>query len=189
LDIDLIKSDLNGADEAAHKLVGGAASNAPTAPPKVCNQGRTFVVGLEQVGTPRFLRATPWGVNQYSADRCVETHDYQHRLFFYRLENVEEVDSVCTSKLEDYWAAPLYLVSDAKAFDSPSFPNGQWDVGLFGEQFTYRVNGQNAGGLWKGDRKIDCTGDLKHHGKHAYSQSNFEKRSNRQQTRNPMSGV
>jgi hypothetical protein len=54
--------------------------------------------------------------------------------------------------------------TDANLFEHPTWPNGEWKLTLFGEEFTYNSNGENPGALWKGDRKIDCAGDLNTHG-------------------------
>jgi hypothetical protein len=155
-----------GADEAAHKLVHETFSNRPipSPSPKDENEGRTLVVGLEQVGFPRCVTYTPSGINTFPTTVCDSQHDYKYRYFFYRLEHIEEVDSLCTSTLDDFWQDKLGGISDAKLLDKPSWPTGDWDLEMFNEQFTYKNDGRSPGALWKGDRKINCGGDIKQHG-------------------------
>jgi hypothetical protein len=147
-----------GADEAAHKQVEGAASNAPT------SQGRTLVVGMEQVALPRCITYAPVGVNQLPATICNATPDYSNRYFFYRLDHVDEVPSLCTSQLGDFYGDNQGATFDEKLFEKPGWPKGEWNLKLFGEQYTYKNDGKTAGALWKGGQKIDCNGDLTHHG-------------------------
>lgn len=93
-----------GADGAAHKLGDGTASNQPRSPLQYHNEERTLIVGLEQVGTPRYTTFTSPGVNQISSTTCSQQHDYTNRYFFYRLEHVEELDSLCNSELVDFYS-------------------------------------------------------------------------------------
>ncbi|KAH4103844.1 hypothetical protein HBH70_097240 [Parastagonospora nodorum] len=153
----------NGADEAAHKSVSDSASNSPPPPPQVQNERQTFVVGLEQVGIPRCTTYTPSGTNTKPTTICTEAHDYMYRHFFYRLDRVDDVDSLCTSTLIDFHQDQLGPVGDVKLLENPVWPRGEWKFNLYGEQFTYNNDGSNPGALWKGNRKIDCNGDLEHH--------------------------
>ncbi|KAH5423412.1 hypothetical protein HBI23_198970 [Parastagonospora nodorum] len=154
----------NGADEAAHKSVGGSAVDSPPSPPpQVQNERQTFVVGLEQVGIPRCTTYTPSGTNTKPTTICTEAHDYMYRHFFYRLDRVDDVDSLCTSTLIDFHQDQLGPVGDVKLLENPVWPRGEWKFNLYGEQFTYNNDGSNPGALWKGNRKIDCNGDLEHH--------------------------
>lgn len=125
------------------------------------------MVGLEQVGRPRCMTFTPWGTNTQSSTSCTEPHNYYYRHFFYGLQNhVEEADSLCHSKVDDWTQTDLGKESGPNWFEAPSWPGGEWKLSLFGEEYTYKNNGQNAGALFKGDRQIGCNGDLKHHGEY-----------------------
>jgi hypothetical protein len=124
------------------------------------------VVGLEQIGTPRCTTSTPWLPNQLPSTTCSEQHDYKNKYFFYSLETMQETGSLCTSKLEDFYQDEQGATFDIKLFDTPSWPRGEWSLTLFGEKFTYKSDGKTAGGLWQAARKIDCDGDLGHHGEH-----------------------
>ncbi|KAF2832144.1 subtilisin-like protein [Ophiobolus disseminans] len=152
----------NGADKAAHEKVGGATSNPPAPPPKPVDEGRTFVVGLEQVVEPHCTTTSPWLPNDPPDTTCTQNFYYRH--FFYGLQNhVKEADSLCHSKVDDWSQTNLGKESGPKWFDAPSWPGGEWKRTLWGEEYTYKNNGQNAGALFKGDRRIDCWGDLKQH--------------------------
>jgi hypothetical protein len=104
------------------------------------------------------------GINQPLAEACYAPF-YRNRYFFYRLEHVEEVESLCKSELVDFYQDDQAYTTDKKLFEEPTWPHGEWNLNLFGGRATYRSDGQTSGGLWIGDRKIDCDGNLRQHGK------------------------
>jgi hypothetical protein len=152
----------NGADKAAHDSVSN--NQAPESSSPV--QTRTFVVGLEQTASPDCEIYTPWGVNQLPSTVCKALPRYENRYFFYRLDdNAQEVDSLCTSLLNDFHQDDQGVTKDENLFEHPTWPVGVWTLSLFGEEFTYKNNGQSPGALFKGEQQIGCTGDLGNHGK------------------------
>jgi hypothetical protein len=152
----------NGADKAAHDSVSN--NQAPESSSPV--QTRTFVVGLEQTASPDCEIYTPWGVNQLPSTVCKALPRYENRYFFYRLDdNAQEVDSLCTSLLNDFHQDNQGVTKDENLFEHPTWPVGVWTLSLFGEEFTYKNNGQSPGALFKGEQQIGCTGDLGNHGK------------------------
>lgn len=134
-----------------------------TAKPKI--EGRTLVVGLEQVGKPH-CKARNSGYFQSIYDEC-DNPDYSYRNFFYAMDNNDaEVVSLCKSWLVDYFETPLSSPAAEEEFERPTWPRGEWKISLFGQQYTYRSDGQTSSGLWKPDgTKVDCDGDNKQHGK------------------------
>jgi uncharacterized RDD family membrane protein YckC len=80
-------------------------------------------------------------------------------------DNVDEVDSLCTTYLSDF-SENMYSVStDPNFFDIPTWPQGEWPLTMFdGYSFTYKNDGQTSGALFQGDRVINCDGNLGQHG-------------------------
>ncbi|KAF2662368.1 subtilisin-like protein [Lophiostoma macrostomum CBS 122681] len=107
LDVNMI---WNGADEDAYKQVGLLANTqstattgssqqpTATAAPQPQSDGKSLIIGLEQIGSPRCTSICPPLANAGCSTTCDAQHDYENRLFFYSLNNhVEEVVSLCTS--------------------------------------------------------------------------------------------
>jgi hypothetical protein len=77
---------------------------------------------------------------------------------------MKEADSLCTSTLHDFYQDHRGVTFDSKLFEAPMWPKQQWALSLYGEKFTYMNDGKTAKAMWQGNRKIDCDGDLAHHG-------------------------
>jgi hypothetical protein len=156
----------NGATKTDHQSAGAINQEPPPDQPQ--NEGRTFVVGLEQTASPDCEWLVIPGINTINTWSCSGRANYFNKLFFYRLENHENgVDSLCTSELRDFSIDEKGVSRDEGFFEQPKWPGGEWPLKLFGEDFTYRNNGENPGALWKEGRAdaITCSGDLSMHGK------------------------
>jgi hypothetical protein len=151
----------NGADKAAHDSISNSQAPDPSSSP----QKRTFVVGLEQTASPDCETYVVSGPNQYHSTICEPLPTFENRFFFYRLdENGQEVDSLCTSLLNDFHQDDLGVTKDENLFEHPAWPAGVWPLSLFGEEFMYKNDGQSAGALFEGEQQIGCVGDLGNHG-------------------------
>jgi hypothetical protein len=157
------KSDNVNDDGVPDQVFDEVPNAPPPVPPQDQNQGRALAVGLEQVASPYCVTFPVPGINQPLAKACKDPV-YANRYFFYSLNHIDEVPSLCTSKLDDFYQDDQGRTTSGKLFENPTWPGGSWDLTLFGEKFSYKNDGKSAGGLWKGDRKIDCSGDLKNHG-------------------------
>ncbi|KAF1964160.1 hypothetical protein BU23DRAFT_585712 [Bimuria novae-zelandiae CBS 107.79] len=133
----------NGADQRAHESVHGTSAEPP--PPE--KEGSTLVVALEQIEAPRSIKLKGGNI-------CDGPPDHYNRYFFYRLEGDETGGMLAAEG-----------TTTRATFDNPTWPTGEWNLklnnrDLVAEDYTYKNDGQSAGALWKGDRKIDCQGDL-----------------------------
>ncbi|KAF2123078.1 peptidase S8/S53 domain-containing protein [Lophiotrema nucula] len=189
-----VKMIWTGADKAAHDQANGVTPTQPTpapAPPVPENEGQTLVVGLQQDAIPNCITTTSGGGLPITS--CTDGPDYLNHYFFYRLDHITEVDSLCKTPLLDYvdrFQPEQGDTRDEKLFENPTWPSGQWPLTLNGEQFTYMNDGQTAGALWKGDRRIDCVGDLTHHGELDLRLTlSLRTRANIEKTLNRMSGA
>jgi hypothetical protein len=150
-------------DGVSDQVSDEVPNGAPPVPSQDQNQGRALAVGMEQVATPYCETFPVPGINQPLGKACKDPV-YANRYFFYSLNHIDEMPSLCTSQLDDFYQDDQGRTTDKKLFENATWPGGSWDLTLFGEKFGYKNDGKTAGELWKGYRKIDCNGDLKHHG-------------------------
>jgi hypothetical protein len=149
----------NGADEDAHTAAGSSvATNQPPAQqPQNQYLGRIFVVGLEQYEAPHCVTYPSTGTHT-----CVGARDYTTKYIFFTEDNDKICGDLTYFSRDDYTSK---TTKDEKRFNEPSFPGGEWFFTFWGEQYTYKANGENEGALWLGTRGIECKGELENHGK------------------------
>jgi hypothetical protein len=117
----------NGATKEDHDSAVEASFQTPSSPPpQDQKEWRTFVVGLEQVGSPRCTNVLVPLPNAISLESCSSEHYYNYRLISYMLDKADEVPSLCTSLSQnhDFSQTNVGGVSDKKLFENPSWSGG-----------------------------------------------------------------